>query len=213
MRRFIFLLFILLFLPFSSQAQQKLVKILVTSPHIGSSNHLPVADVLAGCMIRELNRKGSLEIIDREKSEEYLRKTKRPEWVNTRDLAIEVGKAMGADIVFYSSLGRNYDTFVYSIALIEVEKDVIQRIVQNSFPESASPELIGRKVKDDMLKFMQYIPLPSELADPGSIVRVDTVNPDELPTAAEIDLPRMDMHGAIEQLFSYYRIFPACRCP
>jgi hypothetical protein len=209
MRSFVILLFIVLFIPHNSQAQQqKLIKILVTSPHIGSNSHRPIADVLAGCMIRELNRKGSLEIIDREKSEEFLRKTKRPEWVNTRDLAIEVGKALGADIVIYSSLGKNYDTFVYSIAFIEVEKKVIQRIVKNSFPESASPELIGRRVKDDMVKFMQYIPLPSELEDPGSIVRVETINPDELPATSEVELPRMDNHGVIEQLLAYYRIFP-----
>ncbi|MFA6473179.1 MAG: hypothetical protein WCU00_14200 [Candidatus Latescibacterota bacterium] len=209
MRRFFILFLSLFFLPFSSHAQQqKLVKILVTSPHIGTDNHRPVADVLAGCMIRELNRKGSLEIIDREKSEEYLKNTKRPEWVNTRELAVEVGKAMGADVVIYSSLGKNYDTFVYSIAFIEVEKNLIQRIVQNSFPESASPQLIGRRVKDDMIKFMQYIPLPSELADPGSIVRMDTINPDELPNTAEIELPKMDSHGIVEQLFMYYRVFP-----
>jgi hypothetical protein len=163
---------------------------------------------MAGCMIRELNRKGSLEIIDREKSEEYLRKTKRPEWVNTRDLAVEVGKALGADIVIYSSLGKNYDTFAYSIAFIEVERDVIQRIIRDSFLESASPSEIGMKIKEDMAKFMQYIPLPSELADPGSIFREETVNPDDLPKTAEIELPRMDSHGVVEQLFSYYRIFP-----
>jgi hypothetical protein len=208
--RFIPLFILIVFMfPIGAQSQQqKLVKILVTSPHIGNDSHRPVADVMAGCMIRELNRKGSLEIIDREKSEEYLRKTKRPEWVNTRDLAIEVGKALGADIVIYSSLGKNKDTFAYSIAFIEVEKDVIQRIIRDSFLESASPSEIGRKIKLDMANFMQYIPLPSELADPGSIFRDETINPEDLPKAAEIELPKMDRHGVIEQLLSYYRTFP-----
>ena len=209
MRTILLCILIVFLFPCGTQSQQqRLVKILVTSPHIGNDSHRPIADVMAGCMIRELNRKGSLEIIDREKSEEYLRKTKRPEWVNTRDLAVEVGKALGADIVIYSSLGKNYDTFAYSIAFIEVERDVIQRIIRDSFLESASPSEIGMKIKEDMAKFMQYIPLPSELADPGSIFREETVNPDDLPKTAEIELPRMDRHGVMEQLLSYYRTFP-----
>ena len=82
---------------------QPLVKILVTSPHIGNATYRPMADVMAGCIIRELNRHGGLEIIDRKASEKYLRDKGLPEWVNNRDLAIEVGNALGADIVIYSS--------------------------------------------------------------------------------------------------------------
>ncbi len=188
---------------------QKLVKILVTSPHIGNDVYRPVADVMAGCIIRELNRHGGLEIIDRKASEKYLRDKGLPEWVNSRDLAIEVGNALGADIVIYSSLGRNYNTFVYSIAFIEVERDIIQRILHGNFSETDTPAYIGRIIKLEMSKLINFIPLPSELNDPGAIVREETVNPDNLPREVIIEnFPNMGMYGIIEQIMTYFRVFP-----
>lgn len=188
---------------------QRLIKILVTSPHIGNVSYRPVADVMAGCIIRELNRHGGLEIIDRKASEKYLRDRGLPEWVNGRDLAIEVGNALGADIVIYSSLGKNYNTFIYSIAFIEVERDIIQRILHGNFSETDTPAYIGRLMKLEMSKLVNFIPLPSELNDPGSIVREETVNPDNLPREVNMgDYPNMGMYGIMEQIMTYYRVFP-----
>ncbi|MBN1291392.1 MAG: hypothetical protein JXB48_06090 [Candidatus Latescibacteria bacterium] len=195
--------------PEKTECQQHLVKILVTSPHIGAKEYRAVADVLAGSIIRELNRHGGLEIVDREASEKYLRDKGLDEWVNNRDIAIEVGEALGADIVIYSSLGRNYDTFVYSIAFLEVERDIIQRIVQGSFSETDPPARIGRLIRNDMTRLSIFIPTPSELADPGINLREQTVDPDVLPKKMVIEeFPNMGMYGIMEQILTYYRVFP-----
>lgn len=196
-------------LPWGSYAQQqKLVRILVSSPQVNNQAYRAVGDVFAGSIIRELNRKGGLEIVDRLKSEEYLRKNKLNEGIDNRETATMVGKALGADIVIYSTLDRNSNTFAYSIAFFEVERDVIQRIVNGAFNETASPMEIGRMVREEMKRLITYIPLPSELGNIGSVIREDTVNPDELPKSAEIELPRGDQFGALEQVLSYYRLFP-----
>lgn len=209
MRMMIWVLAAMFSVPFGACAQQqRLVKILVTSPMIFEKSYRPVADVFAGCILRELNRKGGLEIVDRGKSAEYLKSKKLMDGVDNRDLAIEVGEALGADIVIYSTLDRNYDTFVYNIAFLEVKKDVIQRIVNGSFSETSSPSEIGRIIRSKMRLLENYIPLPSELDNPGMAIREETVNPDDLPKSAEIDLPRMDQYGSIEQVFNYYRVFP-----
>ena len=195
--------------PHQSDGKQQLVKILVTSPYIGNRAYRPVADIMAGCIIRELNRHGGLEVIDREASEKYLRDKGLPEWVNNRDLAIEVGNALGADIVIYSSLGRNYNTFIYSIAFIEVERDIIQRITQGYFSESDTPARIGRLMRYEVSKLVNFIPLPSELNNPGAIVREETINPDNLPREGIVEtFPNMGMYGVIEQILTYYRVFP-----
>ncbi|MHB9028080.1 MAG: hypothetical protein ACYC9O_04885 [Candidatus Latescibacterota bacterium] len=195
--------------PGAYSQQQKMIKILVTSPQISDKVYRPVADVFAGSVIRELNRKGGLVIVDREQSEAYLRKKGLPEWaVDNRELAIEVGKALGADIVIYSTLSRNLGSFVYSLGFLEVDRDVIQRILNGSFSETASPGEIGKFINEEVRKLVNYIPLPSELGDRGLAFREETVNPDNLPRSAEIELPRMDRFGAVEQVLSYYRVFP-----
>jgi hypothetical protein len=185
-----------------------MVKILVTSPQIKEKAYRPIADVFAGSIIRELNRNGGLQVIDREKSEEYLKKKNLPEGIDNRELAIEVGKALGADIVIYSTISKTYETFAYSLAFLEVERDVIQRILRGSFKESVPPFEIAKLVKDDVNKLVQYIPLPSELANPGSLLRQETVNPESLPKSVKIELPRFDRFGCVEQVFSYNRVFP-----
>jgi len=188
---------------------ERMVKILVTSPEIPDKVYRPVADVFAGAVIRELNRKGGLIIVDREQSETYLRKKGLPDWaVDNRELAIEVGKALGADIVIYSTLSRNFSSFVYSMGFLEVNRELIQRIVNGSFIETASPAEIGRLVGMEMRKFMNYIPLPSEISDRGAAFREETVDPDRLPRSSEIELPRLDRFGCLEQVLSYYRVFP-----
>jgi hypothetical protein len=191
------------------ECKQRVVRILVTSPHISDKQYQPIADVFAGSIIRELNRHGGLEIVDREESERYLREKGLDEWVNTRNLALEVGEALKADIVIYSSIGRNYDTFVYSIAFLEVDRDIIQRILHGSFMDSDPPETIGKIVKYEISKLVIFIPTPTELADPGVNYRETTVDPDNLPPKVIIeDYPNMGRFGVMEQLMSYYRVFP-----
>lgn len=191
------------------QHKQKMVKVLVTSPCINDRAYRAVADVFAGSIIRELNRKGGLEVVDREKAEEWMKKKGLPEWgVDNRETAIEVSKALGADIVIYSTLSRSFESFVYSMAFMEVERGVIQRILNGSFFETASPQEIGRLVNTEMKNLVGFIPLPSELGNMGLALREETVDPDKLPRGAEIELPRMDRFGSIEQVLSYYRVFP-----
>ena len=198
-----------LLLPGSAESKQRLVKILVTSPYIGSKAYSAVSDVMAGSIIRELNRHGGLEVISREESEKYLRDKGLAEWVNNRNLALELGENLGADIVIYSTLGRNYNTFIYSIAFLEVERDIIQRIAKGSFRESDPPSRIGRLMRYEMTKLQQFIPMPSELSDPGVAFREDTIDPDNLPEKIMIEnYPMMGRYGLIEQLMSYYRTFP-----
>jgi len=199
----------LLAMPWASNAQQqKMVKVLVTTPMVSQKAYRPISDVFAGSITRELNRHGGLEIIDREASERWLRENGHPESVDNRGLAIAVGKALGADIVIYSYLNKTYETFSYRLAFIEVERDVIQRILDGSFKESVPASEIGRLVKEDMKKLVQYIPLPSELGRPGVALRQDTVNPDNLPRSSQCELPKLDRYGPLEQVLSYYRVFP-----
>jgi len=195
--------------PDVSECKQRVVKILVTSPYIKEKEYRPIADVFAGSIIRELNRHGGLEIIKRELSEEYLKGKGLEEWVNNRVQAIEVGEALEADIVIYSSLGLTNDTFVYSMALIEVERDIIQRVLQGSFKSSDPPSYIGKIMKYEVAKLIMFIPTPSELADPGVIIRENTIDPDNLPKKAIIEnYPPMARYGIMEQLFTLYRVFP-----
>ena len=208
-QRILWMLIIFLLVPFKAKTQQKMVKILVCSPSIENRAYSPIADVMAGSIIREFNRAGGIDIIDREKSEHYLKERDLNEWVNTRELALEVGEALGVDIVIYSTIGKKYDSFIYSLSFLEVEKDVIQRTLHGSFPISSSPSEIGRIMKTEAEKMQRYVPLPSELVDPGLLIREKTVNPERLPVSAKIDgLPPIDRFGFIEQIFSYYRVFP-----
>lgn len=209
MRMVILAVIALCSIPWGAWAQQqKLVRILVSTPQVSEQAYRAVGDVFAGCIIRELNRKGGLEIVDRAKSEEYLRKKKLNEGIDNRVIATEVGSVLGADIVIYSTLDRSSRNFVYSIAFFEVDRDVIQRIVNGSFSETASPEEIGRLVRDEMRRIVTYIPSPSELNNFGAVIRENTINPDEMPKSSNIDLPKADQFGALEQVLSYYRVFP-----
>jgi len=203
-------LFVLaLAIPCQAQKKQRIVKILVSTPHIGNKIYRPVSDVMAGSIIRELNRHGGIEIIDRELSEKHLRDQGLEEWINNRDLAIEVGSALGADIVMYSSLGKGGRFFNYSIAYIEVKRDIIQRVVHGFFNDSDTPADIGRIMKFEMSKFTNFIPAPSELDDPGSLIRDNTIDPYELPPVSLMEnFPGIGMYGIMEQILTYYRIFP-----
>jgi len=199
----------MLIIPSSVKAQLKMIKILVSSPAIENKVYRSIGDVMVGSIIRELNRAGGMEIIKREKSESYLKEKGMNEWVGSRELALEVGEALGADIVIYSTLKRNYDFINYTIVFLEIKRDIIQRIINSSFPVSTSASEIGRTMKKDMENLIKYIPLPSELADPGNAIRQKTIDPEKLPETYEIeDIPPFDRFGYIEQILTYYRVFP-----
>ena len=195
--------------PHDALCQQKLVKVLVSSPYIKDKVFGPVADVMAGSIIRELRRGGGIEIIDRGIVEKYVIEQGGEGWIATREKAVDVGKALGVDIVIYSSLQKSYDIFIYRIALIEVERGLIQRILKGEFRSSDSASQIGRIMRKDMDELKKYIPLPSELADPGLVIRDYTIDPDNLPKDHKIEgFPNLTRYGVIEQVFTYYRVFP-----
>ena len=205
---FLFICIILLF-PGNTLSQQKLVKILVASPYVKADDYQPFADVVAGCIIRELKREGGLEIIDREESEEYIRKQGGTGWIANRMQAIKVGEALDIDIVIYTTLQVNYDNFIYRIIFFEVERDLIQRALRGTFHNSTSASEIGRIMKKEVEKLKKYIPLPSELADPGMLIRDTTIDPDNLPKSHVMEnFPPFGSYGVIEQVFTYYRVFP-----
>jgi len=207
--KYYFLIFIILLFPGNVLSQQKLVKILVASPYVKAVDYQPVADVVAGCIIRELKREGGLEIIDREKSEEYIKEQGGTGWIANRMQATMVGEALDADIVIYTTLRVNYDNFIYRIIFFEVERDIIQRVLKGSFHNSTSASEIGRIIKKEVEKLKKFIPLPSELADPGMLIRDTTIDPDNLPKSHMIEnFPPFGRYGAIEQVFTYYRVFP-----
>jgi len=150
-----------------------------------------------------------VDIIDREKSEKYIIEQGGQGWVATRSQAIDVGEAFDADIVIYSSIRKNYGTFSYNIAFLEVESEIIQQILKGSFSASNSPSEIGRLMRKEVKKIQQYIPLSSELDNPGMMIRETTVDPDNLPESHEIeDFSPYGKYGLVEQVFTYYRVFP-----
>ena len=115
MYKYYLLFFIILLFHGNVISQQKLVKILVASPYVKADDYQPVADVMAGCIIRELKREGGLEIIDRKKAEEYIKGQGGTGWIANRIQAIKVGEALEADIVVYTTIQVNYDNFIYRI--------------------------------------------------------------------------------------------------
>ena len=207
--KYFFLIYIILLVPGNVLSQQKLVKILVASPYVKADDYQPLADVVAGCIIRELKREGGLEIIDREIAEEYIKGQGGTGWIANRVQAIKVGEALDADIVIYTTIQVSYDNFIYRIIFFEVERDLIQRALKGAFHNSTSASEIGRIMKKEVEKLKRYIPLPSELADPGLLIRDTTIDPDKLSKSHEIEnFPPFGRFGVIEQVFTYYRVFP-----
>lgn len=198
-------------LPHISEAQpeNRLVKLLVASPYIQNEQFEPIADVMAGCLIRELKRHGGMEIIDREKAEEYIHSQGGDGTVYNRAQAIDVGEAMDADIVLYSTIIKNHNAFMYSIVFLQVKQDVVQRVLKGTFLNSTSASEIGRMMKKDVEKIVLYIPMPSELDDPGMNIREVTIDPLKIPKSHIIDdFPPYSRYGYVEQVFTYYRVFP-----
>jgi hypothetical protein len=211
---FYFIMFLILesffvFTGNSSAQDVKLVKILVTTPHVEEKNYEPFADVVSGCIIRELKRNGGIEMLSREKADEYMKGKGGNGSVSTREEAIDVGAALGADVVIYTALIRVYDVFKYSIQFYEVKKDIIQRTYFGSFKHTDSANLIAREIKKQVEQMIPYIPMPSELNDPGLLVRDNTIDPDKPPVSHEIEnFPQLSSYGLMEQILSYYRVFP-----
>ena len=73
MKRFILFLLITTTSFSTSHGQQRVARILVATPHYEDEVYRPIADVMAGSMVRDLYRYGGLEIIEREESEKYLK--------------------------------------------------------------------------------------------------------------------------------------------
>lgn len=205
---FVPLLAVILF-PVTADSQQKLVKVLVSLPDIENKEYQPITDVMIGSIIREFNRAGGMEIVDNSKAQQYLKEKSKGLWINSRESALEIGEALGVDIMVFSTLRKSYDNFIYTISFLQVDRDVLQRTLRGTFMASGSASEIGRKMKEETEKLLKYVPLPSELADFGSVIREETINPEFLPISAQIDdLPRMGGYGYIEQIFSYFRVFP-----
>ena len=209
MKRVEWLLIIFLLIPATGDAQRKMVKILVSTPYIENKVFQPISDVMAGTIIREFKRVGGMDILEKEESEQLLKKLGMDAGIEMRDGALEAGEALGADIVIYSAIRRQYDFFYYSITFLEVEKDIIQRVLNGSFKVTEPPSRVGKIIRDETQKLLKYVPLPSELNDPGVLIREVTIDPQRLPPSAEIDdLTYIDRYGHIEQIFNYYRVFP-----
>jgi len=191
-----------------ANAQRRIVKVLVCTPHVENRVYKPIADVMAGSIIREFKRAGGMEMIDTALHDRFLSDNNLG-LVMDREEARAIGRALKADIVVFGLVEKKYDDFIYSIIFYEVERNIIQRTLNGGFHVSSSAMEIGRKMRDESEKLLRYVPLPSELGNFGSTIRQQTVDPEKLPTSVEItELPPPDEFGHIEQIFSYYRVFP-----
>lgn len=185
------------------------VKVLITTPLSSQSSLKPVLDVFAGSLIREAAKVGTAEVIPRKKADDFLAAEGKPAGVGAREEAQRVGAALGAHIVIYSTIDRKNDFFNYKIYLLEVERDIIQRSLSGSFPSTYSPNEIGRRVNEEFIKISRYIPLPSEIIDPGGSIRDVSVDPEKLmPESIIKNFPPPERYGITEQILSYFRIFP-----
>jgi len=187
---------------------KRLVKVLVTTPACDQKAYGAIADVMAGSIVRELNRTGGMEIIARTASEKYLGEKIGKPYVRDRVEALDVAQALGADCVIFSTMERSYEDFKFTIRFLEAKNDIIQRSLNGHFKVSSSANEVGRLMKEATEKMVKYIPLPSELDDPGFLVRDTSINPERLPPSAEIKLPPTEKYGYVEQVMTYYRVFP-----
>ncbi|MCD6308946.1 MAG: hypothetical protein J7M24_08130 [Candidatus Latescibacteria bacterium] len=191
-----------------ADAQRRIVKVLVCTPHVENRVYKPIADVMAGSIVREFNRAGGMEMIGIAMHDRYLSENKLG-LVMDRDQARAIGRALHADIVVFGLIEKKYNDFIYSIMFYEVERDIIQRTLNGGFQVSSSAMEIGRKMREESAKLLRYVPLPSELENISSSIVPQTVDPERLPTSVEIsDLPPPEDFGHVEQIFSYYRVFP-----
>ena len=207
-RLFLSILLCSVSLPVSAQ-QMNLVRILVASPAVDHELFQSVGDVVAGTLMRELLREGGIVLLDRDESERIIREGGGEGWVSNRTDAKAIGEAMDADVVIFSTIVRVNKIFKYTISFYQVKDDTVQRYLNGSFNITESPSGIGRIITGEAAKLMMYVPTPDELVDPGINLRVTMVDPHDLPSSHEIEnIPRSTRFGSIEQVFSYYRVFP-----
>ena len=103
-----------LFLPGEAISQRRLVRVLVATPYIQNEAYQAVADVFAGSIIRELKRAGGMEIIPREEAEKYIKSRGGIGWVANRTQAFDLGMAINAEIVIYTTLKKKFQyIFLY----------------------------------------------------------------------------------------------------
>jgi len=192
-----------------AHAQFDLVKVLITTTHMEHEHYRPVADVMTSSIARAFRRHGGMEIIDRAAADDMFREGVGTAGIVSRDQALEAGEALGADVVIFSTARKEYEFMVYTITFLEVKRDLIQRKIEGKYRATSSPQEIGMTMTREAERLMKYLPMPEELADPAVGFRDNTVNPDMIPASVEItELPPVDRYGAIEQIFSYYRVFP-----
>ncbi len=202
------MLAVLFALPRTAPAQRTMVRVLVCTPWVEDRVYKPIADVMAGSIVREFNRAGGMEMIDMNAHDRWIKETGR-DLVFERSEARAAGEALGADIVIYGSITKNYDDFIYQVIFYEVEQDVIQRTLNGKFHVSSSAMEIGRRMREESERLIRYIPMPSELGDISSLIVQKTVDPERVPASARIEgIPDPDRYGKIEQVLSYFRVFP-----
>jgi hypothetical protein len=190
-------------------AQFDLIKVLITTAHMEHEHYRPVADVMTSSLARAFRRQGGMEIVSREEADRMFREGVGTAGVATRYQALEAGEKLGADIVIFSTASKKYEFMVYSITFLEVERDLIQRQLGGQFRATSSPQEIGMAMTREAAQLMKYLPMPEELEDPAASFRDNTVNPDRIPPSFEItELPEVDRYGTMEQIFSYFRVFP-----
>jgi len=191
-----------------SFAQRKMVRVLIATPAVEHDSFRAIADVMAGSLHRDFKRAGGMELIERGSGMKALADAGQSGMIDSRERAVLVGKALKADIVIFGTIVKSFDFFLYSIVLFETEREVIQRTMKGELRVSSSPQEIGRRMKVISDVLFKFVPMPSELEDYASNIREVTVNPEQLPTATEIGIPERSMHGVLEQVMSYYRVFP-----
>lgn len=190
-------------------AQRRLVRILITTPDIENSVYRPMADVMAEALLREFKRVGGMELIDRKSGEKLLKDQGLKGFVSDRQTALNAGRKLEADIVIFSTLRHSYDSINYTLAFLEVDRDVIQRTIVGSYRDSSSPAEVERAMNLEAEKLVKYVPMPSEIGNFGSTIREESATYDNLPPSSVIeDIPRVNQFGYLEQIFSYYRTFP-----
>ncbi len=189
--------------------QRKLIRIFVSTPDVEYKEFQPVSAVVAESIIRELRRQGGMEIIERASAERTLREQGLKGYVNSRESALDAGRKIAADIVIFSTIRNNYDMFNYTVAFLEVDRNVVQRTIIGNFRISASPAEIERKMKEETAVLAKFIPLPSEIGNFGATISEKTIDYDKLPASAMIEgIPQVGRYGFFEQVLSYYRTFP-----
>ena len=195
--------------PEGASAQRRLVRVAVTPPAVSGNEYQPMGKVWAGVTKRELNRMGGIELVPEKDINNWVDKNNGGERISDRRTAFDMGEELNADVVIFTSLARRHQFIAYAMTFLEVQKDVVQRTMTGNFEAVISPSGVGRIVNEQMLSLVRYLPRPSELDDPAEAIRDNSIDPSKLPSTTIIEgIPPIDRFLYVEQLFSYFRVFP-----